>query len=119
MWIPILILGLFSSVTIAENLPLLQEFWMPKNLAENRTVKLNCNLIQGLQPLHFEWFLNDQKLEPNSKRRIVINEESSELVIKSLSVDDLGEYQCVARNGQGEDNQKVSLFFDGKCHLIN
>ena len=114
MWIPILILGFFSSVTIAENLPLLQEFWMPKNLAENRTVKLNCNLIQGLQPLHFEWFLNDQKLEPNSKRRIVINEESSELVIKSLSVDDIGEIKCTVKNSFGQDTQKTALLFDGR-----
>ena len=117
MWIAIfLAFGLFGPIAFAENAdaPLLQELWMPKNLAENRTVKLNCNLIQGVQPLVFDWFLNDQKLEPNSRRRIVINEESSELVIKSLSVEEIGEIQCTVKNNFGQDSQKGFLLFNGK-----
>lgn len=99
------------------NKPLLQELWAPKNLAENKTVRLNCNLIQG-NSVKFEWYLNDQKLESNVKRRIVFNEESSELVFKSLSAHDLGTYRCVAKNEFGEDNQNVSLFFNGMFFLL-
>ena len=105
---------LISPLTLADNLnkPVLQEFWIPKNLAENKTIRLNCALIQG-ESVNFEWFLNDHKLEQNSKRRIVQNEESSELVIKSLSVDDIGEIKCIGKNKYGQDSQKMSLIFNG------
>lgn len=111
---PILIFGLLTSPLIrADNRPLLQEFWIPKNLAENKTIRLNCNLLQG-DSVSFEWFINDEQLESNEKRRIIHHQESSELVIRSLSVDDLGEYKCIGKNKHGQDVQKVSLNFDGK-----
>lgn len=113
MWIIfILIIGLLGPFAFGSEI-LLQEITLPKNLAENKSVRLICALLQG-ESVKFEWYLNNQKLEQDVKRRIVLNEESTELVIKSLSVDDLGEYTCIAKNQLSQDAQNVSIFFNGK-----
>ena len=112
----ILIFGLtLSPLSFADpnESPLLQELFVPRNLVENKTVKLTCASIQG-ESVDFHWYLNDQKLDSNSRRKIVSNDGSSELVIKSLSIDDLGEIKCIGQNKFGQDIQRVSLLFNGK-----
>ena len=106
---------LISPLTLADNLnkPVLQEFWIPKNLAENKTIRLTCALIQG-ESVNFEWFLNDRKLTENKRRKIKLGDDSSELTIKSLTVDDLGEIKCTVSNTYGRDSQKAQLMFNGE-----
>ena len=116
MWIlSVIVFGLIGSLAFCNNInkPFLQEITLPKSLAENKTVKLNCNLLQG-EFANFEWFLNENKIELNNRRRIINNEESSELTIKSLQIEDLGEIKCKSINKYGQDSQKVSLLFNGK-----
>ena len=116
MWTSFVLIaaGLLSSFVLANNAnrPLLQEIALPKNLSENKTIRLLCSIESG-DSVEFAWHLNDQKLDPNGKRRIINHEESSELVIKSLSVDDLGTYSCLGQNKHGRDVQKVQLIFNG------
>lgn len=92
----------------------IQEMVLPKNLAQNQTVRLNCALIRGEQPVTFEWYLNDRKLAENNNRKIKISEDSSDLIIKSLSVDDIGRYNCISSNELGSDRKEVHVVFDGK-----
>ena len=111
----ILILGLLSPFAEAEssNRPLLQDILVSKNLKENQTTRLVCSIIQG-EEVDFEWYFNDKKLDQNDRRRIASHGELSELVIKSLSIDDLGEYKCVGKNKYGQDVQTASLIFNGR-----
>lgn len=119
MWL-ILIFGLLNSVQLIELLtedkPLIQEIVLPKNINENQTVRLNCALIQG-QSVDFEWFFNNEKLKVNEKRRISLREDASELIIRHVSVEDLGEYKCVATNRHSKDVQSVTLFVNGKLNF--
>ena len=112
----ILIFGLLLSPFVSaesNEKPLLQELFIPKNLAENQTIRSICSIERDeSSELTFEWFLNDQKLVTNYRRKIKINEDSSELIIKSLSIDDLGELKCTASNKYGQDNQKGLLYFN-------
>ena len=97
-----------------ENRPIIQEIALPKNFNQNQVVRLNCALVQGTQPLNFEWYFNGQKLENNNKTTIKIRDDSADLIIRSLSVEDLGDYKCTVSNTYGEDTQKVSLYTNGK-----
>lgn len=92
----------------------IQEIFVPRNLAQNQTVRLNCALISGEQPVSFEWYFNNAKLVENSNRKIKISEDSSDLIIKSLSVDDIGKYQCRSSNELGSDRKDVDVFFNGE-----
>lgn len=107
------ILSLIKSVELNEEKPLIQEITLPKAIVEGQTVRLNCALIQG-GSVNFEWLINGEKLKESSKRRIKLSEDSSELIIKQVSVEDLGEYQCIGSNRNGKDAQSVSLLVNGK-----
>ena len=96
--------------------PIIHEILSPKNI-NLKQERLNCDLDQGVQPLTFDWYHNDEKLTDNHKITIKIRDDSAVLIIKSLSVDDLGDYKCVARNKYGEHSQKVSLYFNCKRSL--
>ena len=111
----ILILGLLSPFVVAEssNRPLLQDILVSKNLKENQTTRFVCSIIQG-EEVDFEWYFNDKKLDQNDRRRIASHGELSELVIKSLSIDDLGDYKCIGQNKYGQDVQTASLVFNGR-----
>ena len=109
----IAILSLIKSIDLNEEKPLIQEIMLPKIIVEGQTVRLNCALIQG-SSVNFEWLFNGEKLRENAKRRIKLSDDSSELIIKQVSVDELGEYRCVAFNRNGKDAQTVSLLVNGK-----
>lgn len=101
------------------NRPLLQEITLPKNLNENQTIKLNCDLLQGGQ-VEFAWLFNNEKLVESSRKRIKSNDEYSYLVIRSLSVDDIGRYTCVAQSSEFEsDRKEVDVFFNGQFFLFS
>ena len=108
----LILIGLFSPSVYCDK-PLLQELSVPKNLEENQTIRIICPLIRG-ESVQFEWFKDDKKLIESSKRKLKYGDDSSELIIKSLSIDDLGDYKCFSRNEFGEDIQKISLYFDGE-----
>ena len=112
----ILVLAILSSIRPIEpneEKPVIQEITLPKAIAEGQTVRLNCALIQG-GSVNFEWLFNGEKLKENAKRRIKLSDDSSELIIKQVSVDEIGDYRCSASNRNGKDTQKVSLLVNGK-----
>lgn len=103
----------------SDNQVVIQEIFVPKNLTLSQTVRLNCALISGEQPVVFEWYFNNRKLIENSNRKIKISEDSSDLIIKSLSIDDIGKYQCRSSNELGSDRKEVDLYFNGKSFCIS
>lgn len=115
MYLFILIWLIWPSITNQsndDNRVILQEITLPKNLNE-KLLKLNCDLIQGEQ-VEFIWLFNNEKLIENSKRKIKSNDESSQLIIRSLTVDDIGTYSCLAKSTKfGSDRKDVNVFFNG------
>ena len=117
IWFLLLLLSSPALGELNEKL-LLQEILVPKNLAEGQTIRLLCATIQG-DSAGFDWFLNGQKIDGSTRRKIRRGEDSSELTIKSLSADDLGEVRCTASNKHGEVAQKVVLAFNGKSPFFS
>lgn len=106
---------LLHPIIADENIPIVQ-LLAPKNFNPNQIVRLNCNLLSGQSPFNFEWYFKDQKLVNNNKTTIKIGDDSADLIIRQLSVEDLGDYKCIVSNSYGKDEQKVSLFTN--CKLI-
>lgn len=111
---------LLSAVNLvkSDGKPLLQELLVPKSIGENQTIRLNCNLMDG-SDVKLEWLFNNTKINDSSRRKIRLNEDAIDLTIKSLQIEDLGEYRCSGSNRFGQDVKKVSLFFNGlyQCKL--
>ena len=113
MWpIYILVASLIVLVKSNEEAPLLQ-LLIPKNLAENQTVRLNCALIQG-KDVTLEWYFNNEKIKDTNRKKVKLGDDSIDLIIKSLQVDDLGNYRCIASNRLSKDEKIIDLFFPGK-----
>ena len=104
----------------SEELPLLQEIFVPKNLNEHQPIKLNCDLLQGKQPVRLAWLFNGKKLNEDGRIKVKTDEDSASLVIRSLTIDDLGQYECVGSNEFGQHKRQASVYFNGnQLNLVN
>lgn len=55
------------------------------------------------------WLKNGEKIQENSRVKIMFEENTSTIVIKNVEVDDEGEYQIIAKNEVGTESETVSL----------
>ena len=100
---------------VDENQPVLQEIFVPRKLVENQTIRLNCDLIQGAKPIQFSWFFDDEPIRESERLQIdTRRDDVSSLAIRSLSVDSVGRYKCVAANDHGSDQQAVAVYVNSK-----
>lgn len=102
----------------SEELPFLQEILVPKNLNENQPIKLNCDLLRGKQPVRLDWRFKNKKLEEDGRIKIKADEDSASLVIRSLTIDDVGEYECVGSNEFGQHKRQAIVYFNGKSFVV-
>ena len=97
--------------------PVLQEITLPRKLVENQTIRLNCDLLQGSRPIRFDWYFNDAPVKENDRLQITYRDDMSSLMIKELSIEQLGSYKCVAANEHGRDQQTVAIYVNSKEEL--
>ena len=114
MFLIFCLINWFAITNANQAKPILQEFILPRRIVENGNIKLNCDLLQGLKPVQFSWYFNDEVLKENDKLQITVREDSSSLMIKELSVDNNGHFKCLAANSYGSDYQKVSVYVNSK-----
>lgn len=77
-----------------------------------------CNLLQGTQPVHFEWTKNGQIIDPDHTKatnwKIDSTDNFSMLTIPRLDQYDSAIYKCIARNAYGYDSTTTKLRVQGK-----
>ena len=114
----VLLVGLFDGQTIDQGRPLIQEIAVPRQLKQAKSVRLSCGTIQGELPMVFSWFFNNVPIvgsDPFQKSNFIVRtaDTSSDLIIKSLSIDNIGRYSCSSSNKHGVDVQNASIVFEG------
>ena len=114
------LIGLLSVVSASSgDRPILQEILVPRKLAENQNIKLNCDLMQGAKPIQFSWFFNDEPVQEKEGVRVIHRDDMSSLMIKSLSVESVGRYRCAATNDHGSDQQTVAVHVNSKKSIFD
>ena len=115
------LIGWFAVVSASsEDRPILQEILVPRKLAENQNIKLNCDLMQGAKPIQFSWFFNDEPVRESDQLKIdTRRDDASSLIIKSLSVESVGRYRCAATNDHGSDQQTVAVQVNSKKSIFD
>ena len=94
---------------------IIQPIHVPSNLVEKRKVILNCQIIQGKQPIAFEWQFNGHNIISNDNLFYATNDEDlSVLTIKSLNFDLIGNYSCIAKSGPSINTNTVHIKFNCK-----
>ena len=81
-----------------------------QNLSFDNRVKVDCETTSNDPFTSVEWIRNDLDLSAESS----VIENS--LIIDNFSVDDLGEYECVASNRAGQTIEKI-IFYEQKGQL--
>ena len=80
-----------------------------------------CSVVEGSQPLFFEWSRNGQSIRPSpdTKYHIDNSEMFSTFIIKSIEQNDAGNYSCLVKNAVGSDSRNVLLTVKGKaCSML-
>lgn len=73
---------------------------------------LTC-LAEGTPTPEILWFRDEELVQPSVSHLAVTN-DGTELRIASIRPEDVGDYKCVARNGQGLDQHTTKLVVAGK-----
>lgn len=118
----VLFVGLLTGQTFDQGKPLIQEIYVPRQLKPAKSVRLSCGTIQGEPPMVFTWSFNNVQIadkDPFQRSNFIVRtaDTSSDLIIKSLSVDNIGLYSCSSSNRHGIDTQNVSILFEGDCRF--
>ena len=115
-----LLIGLLDGQTFDQGRPLIQEIYVPRQLKQANSVRLNCGTVQGELPMVFSWFFNNRQITGSDqfqRSNFIVRtaETNSDLIIKSLSIDTIGQYSCSSSNRHGTDAQNVSILLEGDC----
>lgn len=115
-----LFVSLLDGQTIDQGRPLIQEIAVPRKLKQGKSVRLSCGTIQGELPMVFSWFFNNVPITGSDqfqRSNFIVRkaDTNSDLVIKSLSIDNIGQYSCFGSNKHGIDVQNASILFEGNC----
>lgn len=86
-------------------------------LKEGQKFSLNCILSSG-DEVSFDWFLNGKRVAPNENIYINQHEDSSMINVRSMGLDQAGEYRCLASNRFGKDERSTLIKLDGKISIL-
>lgn len=86
----------------------------PSNFGDSASVQ--CSVNSGDPPFTISWFLNDQPIDNNDDKNILITpvgKRSSALNIEYVEEVHAGNYSCVVRNAAGHVNHTSKLIVKG------
>ncbi|GFY47205.1 titin [Trichonephila inaurata madagascariensis] len=89
--------------------PKIQPFQFPSQIKRGDTASITCALMRGSQPVKFTWIKDGKPLENRLTVNIISNEDLSNLIIKSVDENSVGNYTCIASSSFGNDNFTAKL----------
>nr|AWV54571.1 sDscam-b2 [Tetranychus urticae] len=72
-----------------------------------------CQSLAGSPPLLITWFKDGQQMNESASTRIRTNEDSSILIMESISSSHSGNYTCKISNRYGHDSYSSELLIEG------
>lgn len=84
-----------------------------KSVDAGDSARFTCGLRRG-KDVTFSWTKNGNVLTDNARIRISFDADLSVLTIRNTSVEDAGNYTCVAKNLFSESRETTGLFVEGK-----
>ncbi|KAM7294612.1 hypothetical protein ISCGN_024118 [Ixodes scapularis] len=94
----------FTSELLITAVPKIQPFSFPSNPPLGKDVAVFCFVTEGQQPLTFQWFRNDRRINANDKLTIEqVSGKMASLAVHEISAEDIGNYTCRVSNAAGRD----------------
>lgn len=74
---------------------------------------LNCQ-AEGTPTPEILWYKDANPVEPNG-RDVGIFNDGTELRLSTIKTEDIGDYTCIARNGEGQISHTARVIIAGEC----
>lgn len=88
--------------------PIFSTHLTDRNVAENSTIKLTCNVLGDVNT-NISWLKNNSPLLSSTKYRTLYDNGLASLEIFSVQPSDSGNYTCIAQNLSGESYSNAQL----------
>lgn len=111
----VLLAFLTRSLSAGEGKPIIYDLVSTK-LKEGQKFSLNCILSSG-DEVQFDWFLNGKRVVPTENVYINQHEDSSMINVRSMGLEQSGEYRCLASNRLGKDERSTLVRLDGNFSI--
>jgi hypothetical protein len=100
--------------------PLIQPIPVSGHLVQGQRFKLGCTVFSGSVPMQFEWFRNDRPIVPGKRFTIRSSyDESSDLIVNAIQLEDAGTYKCIVKNSVGSDSTEVAVHVKGNKSILS
>ena len=84
----------------------------------NRSVTLECR-VDAIPPPQITWFKHGRLVTNITDGRLYISRGGSALTIKTVTIEDVGRYTCIARNIAGEMEKNFDLEVYSKRQFLS
>lgn len=83
---------------------------------EDKSLTLSC-VVTGLPRPEITWYRNGKEFVPTPNVSMSYDEETAILNIKRITMDQEGEFKCVAKNAAGEAECIAQVTVEGTCFI--
>ena len=80
------------------------------------SVRFSCGLTRGSGT--FTWIKDGTVISRTDRFKILGDEETSVLAIRAATLNDAGNYTCIAKNAFAEDRTTAKLLVQGYCKIV-
>lgn len=101
----------------ANDAPVLNTLFIPRNLAIGDITEIICTIKRGTLPVEFTWMHNGQEINSHPKYKITNSNRNSIFLIGAIQASDIGNFTCIVKNAYGSDSKTESLLMDGKIKI--
>lgn len=101
----------------ANDAPVLNTLFIPRNLAIGDITEIICTIKRGTLPVEFTWMHNGQEINSHSKYKITNSNRNSIFLIGPIQASDIGNFTCTVKNAYGVDSKTESLLMEGKVTI--
>ncbi|KAG0439399.1 hypothetical protein HPB47_016663, partial [Ixodes persulcatus] len=94
----------FTAPLTVKDAPKIQPFSFPTNPPLGKDVAATCFVVEGHQPLKFQWFKDGRRIDTSARLTIEqMSVKMATLTVHGVSAEDIGNYTCQVSNGAGSD----------------
>lgn len=101
------------------DLPEVQKFSFQEDIIVGKRVSATCLVSAQTDLVSFRWLKNNKEVTLSKSVKIKHDQEFSVLIIDPVSLQDEGNYTCIASNSEGSGKYTAHLSVKGNIYSIN
>lgn len=100
------------------DLPEVQKFSFQEDIIVGKRVSATCLVSAQTDLVSFRWLKNNKEVTLSKSVKIKHDQEFSVLIIDPVSLQDEGNYTCIASNSEGSGKYTAHLSVKGNIYIL-